>query len=97
MTPTTPKNKYLFDRIFVFLAILGPILMVIVAGMLPEGSRGALIVTGHKFLVAILALALAMRAVYEIGFMQCVRATALRAASIRNRVMRIGLMIGLGA
>jgi hypothetical protein len=42
--------------------------MVIVAGMLPVGTRGPMIVTGHKYLVAILALALAMRIVYQIGF-----------------------------
>ncbi len=68
MTSTTPSNSDLFDRIFVSLAILSPILMVIVAGMLPQGTRGAMIVTGHKYLVAILALALAMRLVYQIGF-----------------------------
>jgi hypothetical protein len=42
--------------------------MVIIAGMLPEGTRGAMIVTGHSCLVAILALALAMRVVYQAGF-----------------------------
>ena len=48
MTPPTPRNTYLFERIFVCLAILSPIVMVIVAGMRPEGSRGTMIVTGHK-------------------------------------------------
>ena len=42
--------------------------MVIVAGMMPEGTRGALIVTGHEFLAAILGLALVLRVVYGIGF-----------------------------
>ncbi|MGD0493126.1 MAG: hypothetical protein ABSC32_16430 [Steroidobacteraceae bacterium] len=68
MTPTTPKNTNLFNCIFVSLAIFTPILMVIVAGMLPEGSRGAMVVTGHKFLAAILGLALVLRVVYELGF-----------------------------
>jgi hypothetical protein len=47
MTSTIPKNTYLFNWIFVSLAIFSPILMVIIAGMLPQGSRGAMIVTGH--------------------------------------------------
>ena len=42
--------------------------MVIVAGMLPQGSRGTMIVTGHIFLAAILGLALVLRIVYELGF-----------------------------
>jgi hypothetical protein len=41
--------------------------MVIVAGMLPEGTRGAMIVTGHKFLLAILGLALVSRVALMIG------------------------------
>jgi hypothetical protein len=88
MTRTTPKITYLFDRIFVSIAICSPILLVIVAGMLPVGSRGPMIVTGHEFLVAILGLALVSRAVHEIGFVQCVRATARTAAGIRDRVRR---------
>jgi len=40
MTRTSPKITDLFDRIFVSLAICSPILMVIVAGMMPVGSRG---------------------------------------------------------
>jgi phosphotransferase system glucose/maltose/N-acetylglucosamine-specific IIC component len=59
MTPTTPKNTNLFNCIFVSLAIFTPILMVIVAAM---------VVTGHKFLAAILGLALVLRVVYELGF-----------------------------
>ena len=84
MTRTTPKI-YLFERIFVSLAICGPILMVIVAGLLPVGSRGPMIVAGHEFLVAILGLALVSRAAYEIGFVQCARATAAAGESVRRR------------
>ncbi|MGD0492906.1 MAG: hypothetical protein ABSC32_15290 [Steroidobacteraceae bacterium] len=91
MTPTTPKNTYLFDCIFVSLAIFSPILMVIVASMLPEGSRGGMIVTGHTFLVSILVLALVFRVVYGIGFVQCVQATSQMAASLRDRARRVGL------
>ena len=88
MTQTTPKTTYLFDRIFVFLAIGSPILMVIAAGMLPVGSRGRMMVTGHELLVAILGLALVSRAVRESGWVQCVRATARAVAGIRDRVRR---------
>ncbi|MGD0502771.1 MAG: hypothetical protein ABSD02_08510 [Steroidobacteraceae bacterium] len=84
MTPTTPKNTYLFERIFVCLAILSPIVMVIVAGMRPEGTRGAIIVTGHMYLAATLGLALALRVVY-------LRAMTRRAENFGDRVKRVGL------
>ena len=64
MTPPTPRNTYLFERIFVCLAILSPIVMVIVAGTRPVGTRGAMIVTGHLYLAAILGLAVLLRVVY---------------------------------
>jgi hypothetical protein len=73
MTPKTPHHTYLFDRIFVALAMLGPIVMVIVAGMLPQGSRGIMIVTGHLLLAAILGSALVLRIVYELGFIHARR------------------------
>ncbi len=85
MTPTAPKNTYLFERIFICLAVLSPIVMVIVAGMRPEGTRGAMIVTGHEYLVAILGLAVVLRVVY-------LRAIARRAASFRDGVKLVGLM-----
>jgi hypothetical protein len=88
MTRTTPKITYLFDRIFVSIAICSPILMVIVGGMLPVGSRGPMIVTGHEFLVGILGFALVPRVVHEIGFARCVRAAVRTAASVPDRVRR---------
>jgi hypothetical protein len=66
MNSTTPEKTYWFDRIFVVLAIGSPILMVIAAGMLPLGSRGPFIVTGHECLVAILGLALVPRVVHAV-------------------------------
>ena len=87
MTPPTPRNTYLFERIFVCLAILSPIVMVIVAGMRPEGSRGTMIVTGHKYLVAMLGVAVLLRVVYLWGI-------ARGAASFRDRVNVVGLMVG---
>ena len=85
MTPPTPRNTYLFERIFVCLAILSPIVMVIVAGMRPVGTRGAMIVTGHMYLAAILGLAAVLRAVYLRGIAQ-------GAASFRDGLKRVGLM-----
>jgi hypothetical protein len=85
MTPPTPRNTYLFERIFVCLAILSPIVMVIVAGMRPVGTRGAMIVTGHMYLAAILGLAVILRVVY-------LRAIARRAAAFRDGVKRVGLL-----
>jgi uncharacterized membrane protein len=90
MTPETPKNVHLFDCIFVTLAIFVPIFMVIVASMLPEGSRGDVIVYGYTFLVAILGLALILRIAYIIGLMP-LHATARRAASFYDRAMQAGL------
>jgi hypothetical protein len=75
----------LFERIIVCLAILSPIVMVIVAGVRPEGTRGPMIVTGHMYLAAILGLAVVLRIVY-------LRAIARRAASFRDGVKRVGLM-----
>jgi hypothetical protein len=90
MTPATPKHTYLFERILVCLAILAPIVMVIVAGMRPEGSRGAMIVTGHEYLIATLGLAVVFRAVY-------LRAIARKAANFRDRVRQVGLLVGQSA
>lgn len=50
------------------LAMLGPILLLVLASSLPIGQRGQFVVDGHIFLVALLATALTLRAVYEIGF-----------------------------
>ncbi len=90
MTPitTAPKNgSYLFERTFVCLAVLSPIAMVIVAGMRPQGTRGTLIVTGHEYLVAALALAAVLRVVY-------LRAIARRASRFSERVRQVGRILG---
>jgi hypothetical protein len=58
-----------FPRAFATVAMLGPILLVLIAGTLPEGlERGQLIVSGHGAIVAILAASLVLRAVYELGY-----------------------------
>ena len=70
MTTSTPVQSNFFTRAFTAVAILGPILLVIIAGTLPEDTavRGDLIVNGHIFIVAALVSALALRLVYGMGF-----------------------------
>ena len=68
MSTSTRIQRDLFTRAITALAILGPILLVIIAGNLPVGMRGHMIVTGHMFIVAALATALALRGVYTMGF-----------------------------
>jgi hypothetical protein len=77
MTPNTPRNIFSFERMFVCVAILSPIVMVIVAGMRPDGSRGSLIVTGHEYLAAMLGLAVLLR----VGYLWAIDR---RAASVRR-------------
>jgi hypothetical protein len=48
-------------------SIVGPILLVVFADTLAQGSRGQLIVHGHGFIVAALATALILRGVYALG------------------------------
>ena len=68
MTISTPVQNDFLTRALTAVAILGPLLLVIIAGTLPEGMRGDLIVDGHIFIVAFLATALALRVVYGMGF-----------------------------
>ncbi len=68
-TPTQQNSKFFYSALAA-VAMLGPILLVIAAGTLPEGGqqRGHLIVHGHEVLVAILAAALTLRGAYTLGF-----------------------------
>jgi len=68
MTTSTTFQGDFFTRAITAVAILGPILLAIIAGTLPEGMRGDLIVDGHIFIVAFLVTALALRVVYGMGF-----------------------------
>lgn len=68
MIQSNPANSELLTRALTAVAILGPILLVIVAGTLPQGTRGELIVNGHMLVVAALATGLMLRAAYELGF-----------------------------
>jgi hypothetical protein len=67
-TPTQSRGD-LFVRAFATLAILGPILLVMIAGVLPEGlGRSQLILFGDGGIVAALAAALVLRAGFQQGF-----------------------------
>jgi hypothetical protein len=69
MTTSTDYRTDFFIRAAAALAILGPILLVIIAGTLPDDSaRGQLIVAGHCEIVVALAAILLVRAVYYLGF-----------------------------
>ena len=81
MSTSAPHQSDFFTRAFTALAILGPILLVIFAGRLPDGMRGNWIVNGHIFIVAALSTALALRAVYGMGFS---RARELLASSLNR-------------
>jgi hypothetical protein len=69
MTTSTQDQNDFFLRVFATVAMLGPILLVMIAGALPEGlARGQLIVFGHYGIVAVLAAALVLRTAYGFGF-----------------------------
>jgi len=75
-TPTQSRGD-LFVRAFAALAILGPILLVMIAGVLPEGpARSQLILLGDGGIVVALAAALVLRAVYGLGFSKAFKLAA---------------------
>lgn len=85
MTISNPTKTDLFARAFTAVAVLGPILLTIVAGTQPEGMRGDLIVNGHISIVAALAIALLLRVVYELGFNKAFKNARKLLASSPNR------------
>ena len=77
MTTSTKNHNDFFYRVLAAVAMVGPILLVIAAGTLPEGlERGDLIVYGQGVVVAVLATALALRAAYTLGFSKALKSTA---------------------
>ena len=69
MTTSTHDNSDFLVRACASVAILGPLLLVMIAGTLPEGlARGQLIVFGDGGIVVALATALILRTVYGLGF-----------------------------
>jgi len=85
MTTSIPVKSDFFTRAFTAVAMLGPILLVIIAGMLPEGTRGEMIVDGHIFIVAALVTALLLRVAYVMGFNKALANAGRRLASTPNR------------
>jgi predicted tellurium resistance membrane protein TerC len=50
-------------------AMIAPIILVLAAGTLPEGvQRGDVIVFGHGVILAVVAVAMVVRAAYALGF-----------------------------
>ena len=62
-----PKTD-LFTRAFTAVAVLAPVLLIIIAGTRPLGTRGGMIVAGDAFIVGGLLAAVALRIVYGMGF-----------------------------
>ena len=78
MATSTKNHSDFFYRALAAVAMVGPLLLVIAAGTLPEGlERGDLIVYGQGVVVAVLATALALRAAYTLGFSKALKSTAL--------------------
>jgi hypothetical protein len=68
------RLKFSFYRALAGAAIIAPILLVFAAGTLPEGpERGALIVDGLGVVLAVLATALVLRAIYALGCSQTLK------------------------
>ncbi|MGO9993602.1 MAG: hypothetical protein ACLPTF_13965 [Steroidobacteraceae bacterium] len=77
MTTFTKYHSDFFYRALAGVAIMAPILLVFVAGTLPEGlQRGDLIVYGHGVVLAVLAIAVVLRAVYAWGFSKALKLAA---------------------
>jgi predicted tellurium resistance membrane protein TerC len=58
-------------------AMIAPILLVVAAGMLPEGlERGEFIVSGFGLVLAMLAATLVLRAAYTLGFTKAFKIVA---------------------
>jgi len=64
--PQKLKNNF-FERTIIALAILGPLMLVFIAGSQPLGSRGETIVVGDSCIAWCLVSALALRVAYELG------------------------------
>lgn len=69
MTTFTKNHGDIFYPALAAVAMIAPLLLVSMAGALPEGTaRGDLLVSGHAIILAILASGLVLRAAYALGF-----------------------------
>ena len=85
MNTSSQKQNNFFIRGIASVAIIAPFLMVIAASTMPEGlARGDLIVYGHGVLLAVLAAALVLRAVYALSFSK-----ALNKLQTRSRITHV--------
>jgi len=81
MTTFSKHHSDLYYRGLAALAMIGPMLLVIAAGALPDGlERGELIVGGYEVLFAVLVTAVILRTVYAVGFSKALKI----AASVSN-------------
>lgn len=77
MTTSAHDHNDFFLRAFTAVAILAPMLLIMIAGTLPEGlARGELIVFGHGGIVAALVTALVLRFAYVSGFSRAFKLAA---------------------
>lgn len=64
--PQKLKNNF-FERTLSAFAMLGPLILVFIAGSQPLGMRGETIVAGDSFIAWCLVTAVALRVAYEMG------------------------------
>jgi threonine/homoserine/homoserine lactone efflux protein len=77
MATFTKNRSDFFYGAFAAVAMIGPILLVIAAGTMPEGlETGEFIVYGHGVLLAVLSTALVLRAAYALGFSKALKIAA---------------------
>lgn len=71
MTTFTKYHGNFFYRAIAAVAMIGPILLIIAAGKLPDGPEtGEFVVYGHGVILAVLATAMSLRAAYARGFIK---------------------------
>ncbi len=71
MATITKYHDDFVYRAIAAVAMIGPILLIIAAGKLPEGPEtGEFVVYGHGVILAILATAMSLRAAYVRGFIK---------------------------
>ncbi len=71
MTTFIKYHGDFFYRAIAAVAMIGPILLIIAAGKLPESPEtGEFVVYGHGVILAVLATAMSLRAAYARGFIK---------------------------
>ena len=82
MTTFTKKHSGFFYGALAAVATIGPILLIIAASAMPEGlEKGEFIVYGHGVVLAILSIAMALRAAYVVVFSNALKIAASEANS----------------